>query len=207
MYDFDPDIVRSGGLFPSVPRDPREFYRGILAPMLARHAVLTKMQVRCSGRGLHGLLWIEPPVELKSAADQQRWAGIVKVVQAALPIDPDQPGITAVTRPVGSTNSKNGAIVELLNLGAPITEQEVLVLYDEMRSAPFATVCKILTGETKVSPCPLCRQANSTLSALDQVGTCYGHCGKVKLEQLYDMVLAVRVAVDTETTDDATNKS
>jgi len=194
LFDIDPKLFRIGGLFSLVPADPREFYTTVLGPMLARHPVLTKVQAIVSGTGIHVILRIDPPIELKSAADQQRWAGNVEVVQAALPIDPDQPGITAVTRPIGSINGKNGALVELVAAGEPVTEQEVMSLYEEMIRSPFATVCKILTGDTKVSPCPICRQPDSTLSALNWVGKCYGSCGKVTLAQLYDAVLAPRVA-------------
>ena len=48
-----------------------------------------------------------------------RWAAAVKIVQCVLPTDPDCPGITALTRPVGSVNGKNGAAVRVLKTMSP----------------------------------------------------------------------------------------
>ena len=47
-------------------------------------------------------------------------------------------------------------------------------------------------GKRKLSPCPVCNKETSTLSALGGIGHCYGNCGKVKLEQLFDLVFAPR---------------
>ena len=52
-----------------------------------------------------------PAAEMYSEGEQRYWAGNVKAVQCTLPIDPDMPGVTALTRPVGATNAKNGATV------------------------------------------------------------------------------------------------
>jgi hypothetical protein len=44
---------------------------------------------------------VEPALQLYTAADQMRWSGGIKAIQRTLPVDPRQPGITAVTRPLG----------------------------------------------------------------------------------------------------------
>ena len=108
-----------------------------------------------TGTGLHGILWFADPVEFTTDGDRERWTGIVQVVQAALPIDPDQPGITATTRALGSTNSKNGAKVIRLAKGDKVGQEEVLSLYGTMCSSPFITTMQILTGDSRVSPCPI----------------------------------------------------
>ena len=51
---------------------------------------------------------------------------------------------------------------------------------------------EILTGRTAVEPCPICGKGGTKLSALSLGGQCYGSCGKVKLAQLYDLVLTPR---------------
>ena len=71
--------------------------------------------------------------------------------------------------------------------GQPVQIDEVLSLYEAMCSSPFKTVLTILTGTDRISPCPFCDQPESSMSALDYVGMCYG-CGKITLDRLYDLV-------------------
>ena len=97
----------------------------------------------------------------------QRWTGIVKVVQCALPIDPDQPDITAVTRPLHSVNSKNGGDCHLVGSRNPSLEGRGSRLYNEMVAPPFKTVMHILTGSERLQPCPICQGKDSQLTALD----------------------------------------
>ena len=194
LFDIDPQTYVAGPLTQGISRDPGKFYNRILRTWLKRSPILTNCEVRVSGTGLHAILWIKPPVKFETTGDRQRWAGIVKVVQAALPIDPDQPGITATTRALGSVNSKNGSKVRQLAKGRPVTEEQVQSLFDTMCSAPFKTVFNILTGDDSVSPCPICDGEGTKLSALDYAGRCYGSCGTVELETLYDLVLAPRPA-------------
>ncbi len=189
MFDIDPDLFLTGGLIATIPQDAAEFYREIVKPMLDRHPVLKKAEVRMTGRGLHVILRFAKPIEFTKPGEQEEWAGIVEVVQTALPIDPGQPGITATTRAVGSVNGKNGATVELLEKGSPVTEEEVRALCKEMCEQPFRTVMSVFIGNERVQPCPVCKKADSALAAGKHVGTCYG-CGKVHLEKLYDLVLA-----------------
>ncbi|NLX98442.1 MAG: hypothetical protein GXY83_19965 [Rhodopirellula sp.] len=192
LFDLDPKLYRTGPISPHVPSDPREFFDLIAQNWLARHPLLQQAQVRISGIGLHAIINLDPPVVFCSDGERDRWAGVVETVQAALPVDPDQPGMTAVTRPVGSINSKNGASVELLREGTSVTADDVLSLFTEMCKTPFRTVMTILTGTNRLTPCPICQGEATTLSALDYSGQCYGGCGKIKLQQLYDLVLQPR---------------
>lgn len=202
LFDLDPQHYRMSLLTPVVPRDAHEFYRSVASKWLDRHPLLRRAEVRLSGTGLHAILQFRDPVELASDEDRRRWTGIIKVIQCALPIDPEQPHITALTRPIGSLNSKNGAEVRLLKPGEPITHEEALDLYRQMCDAPFLTAMKILAGADKLQPCPRCAQVGSQLAGMSRVGLCYGSCGKVKLEQLYDLVFAPRVNASKEVKDD-----
>ena len=189
MLDWDPKrYVPDNLLFPPSD-DPRQFFANI-EPVLNMHPLLRHAEIRSSGTGLHPILWFSPPVELKSWADQQRWAMLTHAVQRSLFSDPNAPGITALTRPIGSINSKNGATVELLRPGAPIDPAHVVPFVTELADAPFRVVATVLLGADVVEPCPLCRAPGSRLSVLDRVGMCY-HCDKVTLERLFDAILAV----------------
>ena len=192
MLDIDPKHYRISPLLPVVPLDPVAFYLAVLKVWLNRHPTLAKAEVRMSGTGLHAILWFAEPIVFNTAGDRERWAGIVQVLQAALPTDPDAPGLTSLTRPVGAANSKNGARIEQLEPGAPVSEQEVLELFDAMCTAPFRTVLTILAGADRISPCPFCGSVGSTLSALDHIGKCYGNCGSISLQRLYELVLLDR---------------
>ena len=192
LYDLDLAAYQAKPLIPGLSQNVDKFFRRVVRPWLDRHPVLKKAEVRATGTGLHALLWFDRPIKFDTAADRDRWAGIVKVVQAALPIDPDQPGITATTRALGSINSKNGAMVRQLTKGTPVSQEDVLALFDEMCASPFKTVLKILTGSDCVSPCPVCKKEGTKLSAMDYAGRCYGSCGTLKLETLYDLVFAAR---------------
>jgi hypothetical protein len=106
-----------------------------------------------------------------------------------LPTDPNAPGITGLTRAVGSTNSKNGAVVEVLRAGKAVAAGAVEEFVARLAKAPFKEIATVLLGDTRV-PCPVCLNENSRLDVLDHVGVCYAGCGKVKLEQLFDSVYA-----------------
>lgn len=184
MLDIDPDILRADLLPAGAAEDPRLLLAKVVRPWLDRHPLLQAAEVRCSGRGLHVLVWLEPAVEFRSAGERRRWSGIVRAIQATLPADPNAPGITAVTRPVGSINGKNGAEVTRLHPGQTIHPKVVQDFFTILGSAPFRTILRILTGAEKTRPCVVCRAENRTLSALDKVGRCYS-CGKVTLGRLF----------------------
>jgi hypothetical protein len=119
MIDLDPGKLNPNNrIFPPAA-DPREFLARIQG-VLDHHPLARVAEVRNSGTGLHLLIWLDPPLELKTAGEQRYWDGIVRAVQATLPSDPNAPGITALTRPVGAINSKNGAYIEILRAGLRI---------------------------------------------------------------------------------------
>jgi hypothetical protein len=141
---------------------------------------------------MHVLIWFAEPLVFATDGQRRRWAGIVQAVQAVLPIDPDQPGITALTRPLGSVNGKNGATVTRLKEGKPVPAERVEDLFDRLRRAPFRTVMRVLLGTERVAPCPVCRADGTSLAAMDYAGRCYGACGTVKLGRLYEVFLVPR---------------
>jgi hypothetical protein len=198
VLDLDLGLLRADGPAPLDLSGPEEYARATLLPMLSRHPALRGAEVRDTGRNLHTIVWLDPPIEFQDDGQRRRWAGIVRAVQAALPIDPDQPGITALTRPVGSVNGKTGREVRVLRPGTPVPADEVLRLYDRLARSPFRTVMEILLGSDRVSPCPCCRAEGSSLAALDREGRCYGSCGRVRLERLYDAYLIPRTPASKE---------
>lgn len=187
LFDLDPGLLDpDNALFPPAD-DPRAFHEAI-RPVLDRHPLARSAEVRASGTGLHLLLWLDPAVELDDAGGQRRWAAVVRVLQRTLPVDPDMPGITAVTRPVGSTNGKNGAAVALLRPGEPVRPAAVEEYMERVARAPFREVALPLLGRDRVEPCPVCRGPRTRLDVLDYVGRCYNGCSKVTLDQLYDAI-------------------
>jgi hypothetical protein len=188
VADLDPKLLIPGNpLFPPDP-DPRKFHAAI-RPVLDRHPLARHGEVRSSGTGLHLILRLDPSVELRTSADQRRWATIVRAVLGSLPSDPNAPGITALTRPIGSINSKNEAVVELLQPGQSISPKDIGAFVEELVEAPFRTVALPLLGSDRVAPCPACQAPGSSLGVLDRLGRCY-HCGDVRLERLLDLVYA-----------------
>src|SRR5262249_39808195 len=107
LLDVDPRLLKPGNPFCRPAHDPRRFLPPT-QPVPDRHPLAHLAEVRASGTGLHIIMWLEPAVELYSELDQARWDAAVKVIQSTLPTDPNAPGITALTRPLQSINSKNG---------------------------------------------------------------------------------------------------
>ena len=192
LFDIDMRMLNASPLITEPAVAPADFYHRYVQNWLSRNPVLSKAEVRCSGQGLHVILWFDQPVEFRTDGDRDRWDGIVKVVQAALPVDPDAPSITATTRPVGSVNSKNAATVTQLTPGSPVSEEEVLRLFEAMKNASFETVLSILAGPGGIQPCPFCQGENTKLSPGRIVGFCYGGCGQISLPRLYELLLSPR---------------
>ena len=163
LFDLDLKLLHPSALLPQIPDTPVEFYETVVKNWINRHAVLAKSEVRNSGGGLHVILRFDQPVNFETEGERDRWAGIVDVVQTALPIDPDQPGITAVTRSAGSINSKTKTAVAVLKAAEPVTPAEVRSLYQQMIEQPFGTLFGILVGQDSLTPCPVCRKEGSTL--------------------------------------------
>jgi hypothetical protein len=186
LIDLDPKLYRPGNpIFPP-DDDPRVFFEAV-KPVLDRHPLARFAEVRATGTGLHVIVRFNPPAELTSASAQGHWDSMARAVQLTLPGDTSAPGITALTRPVGATNSKNSATVALLRPGEPITPAAVEQYLAGVARAPFKQVVTALLGAEHVQPCPVCRAADSRLDVLDQVGICYT-CGKLRLWQILDLV-------------------
>ncbi len=215
LFDIDSDCLRVGKIIDEMPADGVKLYERYVRSWLENHPLLSKAEVRFSGRGVHCILHFATPVEIKSDRRREQWDTVIRAVQRSLPSDPEAPSLLAMTRPLGSVNSKTGRQVELIKEGEPVTEQEVLHFAEDLTRRGFATVTQILFGATTVSPCPFCCKVDSTLHAAAPLyrtndpgvtnrGTCYG-CGKVTLTKLVDLVLKGReeVAVDDDANSEA----
>lgn len=189
MEDFDPDLYDREKLPPGATESPLKLFETFVGPMLDRHPLFAKAEVRDSGRGLHALLWFDPPVEFRTEGERTRWAAAVKAVQRTLPADRHAPGITAMTRPVGSINNKTGRAVSILKKGTPVSPDEVLKFVAELQAKPFKVVADIVLGPN-TSPCPICRKPNTRLGVLERHGMCYGGCGKPTLGRVFDTFYA-----------------
>ena len=184
VIDLDPGLLRPDNpLFPP-SAEPAEFYEKI-KPVLDRHPLARHAEVRASGTGLHVILRIDPPVELKSNGEQKYWDAIVKAVQRSLPADLNAPGITALTRAIGSLNSKNGRPVEQLAAGRPVRPAEIVDFVEQLSATSFRTIGRILLGADRVDVCPRCQ--NSALTLYDHRGQCY-RCGLLSLDDLFDTI-------------------
>lgn len=202
LIEIDGECLQVGNVIEKMPADGFELYERHVAGWLDSHAVLRKAEVRFSGRWLHCILRFATPVEIKSDRQRELWDAIVHAIQGSLPSDPAAPRLLAMTRPIGSVSSKTNREVELIKAGEPVSEAEILGFADELTRHGFSTVTQILFGSTEVSPCPICREEDSTLSAVAPNrystnpaiyfrGACY-HCGKVDLASLMGLVLKGR---------------
>lgn len=202
LIEIDGECLRVGKVIDEMPADGFELYERYVRGWLENHSLLSKAEVRFSGRWLHCILHFATPVEIKSDRRRELWDTVIKAVQRSLPSDPEAPSLLAMTRPVGSVSSKTGRTVELIKAGEPVIELEVLHFAEDLTRRGFATVTQILFGTTTVSPCPICRKADSTLHAaaplyrtknpaITSRGACY-ECGKVTLTTLVDLVLKGR---------------
>ena len=204
LLDLDPKLYVARNPFFPPADDPEVFFHNI-EPVLNHHPLAGTAEVRMTGTGLHVIIPLAPPVELKGAGAQRRWDALVRAVQCTLPADPNAPGITALTRPIGSINSKNGATVRVLRPGKPVAAKAVEEFVARLDKAPFKEVAVVLLGGTRVSPCPVCQREGSRLDVLDRVGMCYA-CGKVTLAQILDRIYAPPPQAGKEKTPAAVKK-
>ena len=186
VIDLDPHLIRADSALFTPSEDSTTFLAQI-GPVLDRHPLLQYAEVRASGNGLHLLVLIDPPVDLRTHGEQLYWDAMVKIVRGTLPADPRAPGITALTRAVGSVNGKNGRRVVQLREGRPVVQEEVIRSATEVARAPFRTVAEILVGAERTDCCPLCLQQG--LTVYDREGRCY-RCGKVSLDRLLKAIFA-----------------
>jgi len=196
MYDIDPSVLRSGGLLGKIPHNPSELYQRVIGKLIDRSDVLRNAEVRNSGRGLHVILWFDEPVQCDSDQKRLELSCVYDVLIPLLPSDPHQPRLTALTRKVGSINSKSGTQVEVLKAGTPVPYNSVRALAEQSVDAPFKMIGGVLLGGERISPCPICKQPDSSLVLHDHVGHCYG-CGQVTLGQVWQLVYRLKKA-DTE---------
>jgi len=187
MMDLDLELFRPSVSIPDPNVDSSEFYKRYVSKWLDRHPVLAKAEVRSSGRGLHVLLWLARPITFNHESERDRWEAIVRVIQRILPIDANQPGIQALTRPVGSVNSRNNAEVVMLRAGEKVTEADLLSLVEEVGKAPFRSTVEVVFG-TATSTCPICSSDDTVVRVLDRIGECYV-CGKITRAAFLDSLL------------------
>lgn len=190
LYDIDPTLLKFGNLLGAVPSGPAELYENSVRHWLQRHETLSKAEVRVSGVGLHVLLWFEPYLEATSDAERDQIAASIEIAQAALPSDPRAPGITATTRALGSVNGKNSREVAQLKAGEAVPREDLDALCADLTERPFRHFVTVLTGDSQISPCPICRTPGTTLESLNYVGKCYAKCGQVTLDQLLSEVFS-----------------
>lgn len=187
MYDIDPSILRPGGLLGKIPHDPHRLYRRKIKPMLDRNELLNLAEVRCSGSGIHVLLWFAEPVQLDSDRRREELSCVYDLLLPLLPSDPHQPRLTAFTRKVGSINPKSNTKVVVLKEGTPVPYEAVRQLASRVAAAPLRMVVGALLGKEEIAPCPVCVAADSHLVVRDHVGMCYS-CGQVTIDQIWQLV-------------------
>jgi hypothetical protein len=187
MLDIDLDLLRSEAFAEGATASPTALFEKGIGPMLDRHPVYARAEVRSTGRGLHCLVKIDPPVRFAHATERDRWAASVKIVQSMLPTDPHAPGITAMTRPLGARNGKTGTKVAVLRPGRPVAPDEVFKLVEEIRSGPFRVAATMVLAGNPAT-CPVCRPAGNRLGVRARRGHCY-RCGKVTLAKLFDSIM------------------
>lgn len=185
MLDFDLHLLNEAAFPPGALDRPETFFEQGLKPMLDREEVYRSAEVRVSGRGLHAIVRLDPSIEFRTDTDRKRWAAHVQVVQLLLPTDLRCPGITALTRPLGSINGKNRKVVRSLKEGRPVSPKVVSELVERAQRTRFETVCQLLCGSRIVRPCPRCKRPDSQLLANVRTGTCY-HCkSKLQISDLF----------------------
>ena len=194
MLDFDPDRFHPELAAAEVLANPKKMWKKLVGIWLSRHPIFAKAQVVSTGRGLHVIIRFSEPLQFETTNDRSKWAAVVKIVQKLLPTDPDCPGITALTRPVGSVSGENGARVALVRGGEPVSPAEVLAFCVEALAKPFSTTLRLLLNRVRIKPCPICRIKGSRLQAFDHEGRCNGRCGDVTLGQIRDLFLKTRSA-------------
>jgi hypothetical protein len=191
MLDFDPDLYDPTKLPAGATDSPRDLYETFVKPMLNRHPVYAKAEVRDTGRGLHAILWFETPVVFDTETAREKWAAVVKAVQKALPTDPMCPGITAMTRPVGSINGKTGRTVRVLKDGMSVNPEEILKLVAELGARPFKFVAGLLL-DPAAPYCPVCARPEARLGVMDRRGQCYSGKHQPTVGDLFAAVFAPR---------------
>jgi hypothetical protein len=184
VVDLDANILKPNHWFP--PAATAEAFLAGITPVLERHPVLRHAEVRHTGRWLHLIVWFNPVIELRSATEQQHWAALHRVLKGSLPSDAAAPVLHALTRPLGSINSKTGAQVRVLKEGTRIAAEAVENWAAEVRKTPFEALGLVLFGQKRTAPCPYCQAEGSFLDLGELVGMCYGECRRVARKRLFE---------------------
>lgn len=197
LLELDIECLRVGPVLKKACRDGHELFAEVGRTWFGNHPLFSKAEVRFSGRGLHGILWLASPIVFDSPRKRELWQQVIRAVQRALPTDPAAPDLLGMTRPIGSINSKTGRHVERLRAGEPVTEAEILSFCDDLHRRGMATVMTVLFGSTTVCPCPKCGDPEQSLAAVSTArttaanvgnrGRCY-ECGNVTLTDLLELV-------------------
>jgi len=185
LYPLD---YRENSILGRLSHDIPEFYKKVVKPCLCRHATLEKAKVLNNGEGLDVILKFDSPVKLQTSDDRDGWKSLSQVVQSSLPVRLDQASRAPLVRTLGTINGTTGRVVTRLATGERVYQDDVLALYADMRDRSFRTVMHILTGQTHLKPCPICKAKGSSLVAMDDHGVCDGKCGEVRLGRFYDAI-------------------
>ncbi len=138
---------------------------------------IEQVTVRCCGPQIHVILYFFETQDVDSAEQRKLWQAIAHVAYEAMPLTPDDTGKTEVYRTIFPTNSRRGA--QVVRLSA----DEILDFRRHMATSPFWVVMQVLYNADTVTPCPMCRQPGTHLSAFDHEGNCDG-CGRVSLSDM-----------------------
>ncbi len=164
MADLDCSILNPAVVGEECVRSPVALYEQHVQHWLDRDPVLAKAEVRDTGGGVHVLLRLDTPI-ICTGNDARGWDKIARGLRNTLPGDPKLNGIIAMTRPVGAANTKYAPAktVSLLRSGTPVERDEILDLCQRAATAPASLWMRTFHGGERVSPCPLCGQAETTL--------------------------------------------
>ncbi len=194
MVDVDPQYLSTTLPWGHALGDPRSLWIEHIQKGLAAIGLVEFIEARMSGTGLHLVIWFDMPVPLASQRDREIWDARIRLLQSLLLGDPQSPGITALTRPVGSRNSKSQVEVETIHAGRPITAEQFAIIVDQLAAEPARTVIRYVYGSDRVTPCPYCGVVDTTCSALYRNTTSYNCCGKRDLLNLFQRMHAADAA-------------
>ena len=68
LFDIDPKLFAPSAISRAARKKPKVLFQEKISPMLARHPLLAKAQVRSSGTGIHVLLMFGQPIPLSTPA-------------------------------------------------------------------------------------------------------------------------------------------
>lgn len=183
MNDLDCKILDPAIVGHACFESPESLYEQHVRHWLDRDPVLVKAEVRDSGYGLHVLLNLDQPI-ICNAGQAAMWDDVARGICNALPGDPNLNGLIALTRPVGSLNSKEDPPreVRLLRPGQPVSREEILDLNRRVTEQPARLWMRLFFGGERAEPCPLCGGTSLGVSGHWQV-RCY-ECGRVNAASL-----------------------